>query len=526
MKTAGLALDFYDDQRGETLKSYFPEVNDLPEVIKTAHILRPEERDVLRDEAFALILHNDGHQLRKFACVDAGNTMLSTLYFLENYDSLPIEAVKVAAANLIAMNDEFGLPIPEELILAMDTGMTVKTSASEDAAFEKMPPKKRSKHANHQTGMSRTRDTLNQPFVGDEADWAQRTDLNKTMVGGQDSGRVTESMNTMKTAGFMDAFKKTTPTVRLSTLGKLFKRPRQAFVGAAQRSFRGDEAGVERGLTGAKKALERSKVHPVVKDGEFTQHLRTQKGIHGVATALGTKAGTWFRENQDKLKQSNVVDVSNLEPEAFTVNKKAGLNALGDKYSLDSYTDVQTAIQFFSDSWTEMSPASRHEFAVKTANRADSLGIEVPEQMLRYGGTEYSPDVEAHLANRRAVRPEYKDLWDGFSEKQASVDPETFAELLAAADKATGLDFEWGGAVMDPYYAVFGGRSETEKVAWAWASADGQELTEEGLKSISSEKLGEIFDSGVASAFAADPTTIFDSMPDEQKRIIANLAKV
>jgi hypothetical protein len=457
MKTAGLALDFYDDQRGETLKSYFPTAADLPEAIKTAHILRPEEREVLRDEAYALILHNDGHQLRKFACVDAGNTVLSTLYFLENYDSLPKEAVKTAAINLLSFSEEFGLPIPEELTLAAETGLVVKTAGKK-------------KHES-QTGMSRKRDSLDQPFVGDEADWAQRTDLNKTMVGGTDSGRVTQSLNTMKTAG-----------APMPPIKKLVT----------------DKA-------------------PTFLKGKYPQmNLMTSGG--GLKSVMPGGA-------KEVRASSNVVDVSNLEPEAYVQNKTASRTALDGRYSLDSYSDVQNAVRFFSDSWTELEPAERHEFSVKTANRAEELGIEVPEMMLRYGGTEYSPDVEAHLANRRAVNPENKALWDSFSEKRASIDPEQFADLLAQADKAAGLDYEWGGAVFDPYYATFGSRSETEKVAWAWASADGETLSEEGLRAISAEKLGEIFDSSVVSAFTSDPTTIFDSMPDEQKKIIANLAQ-
>src|SRR5512144_2972417 len=125
MKTAGLVLDFYDDQ-GEILKSKCPTPEHLPEAVKTAHFLRPEERDVLRDEAYALILHNDGAQLRKFACVDEGNTVLSTMYFMETADRLPIEAVKVAAQNLIAFNEEFGLPAPDFLKMAVETGLSRK----------------------------------------------------------------------------------------------------------------------------------------------------------------------------------------------------------------------------------------------------------------------------------------------------------------------------------------------------------------------------------------------------------------
>lgn len=390
MKTAGLMLDFYDDKSGATLRAKCPTPESLPEVVKVAHILSAEERDVLRDDAFALILHNEGKQLRKFACVDEGNTVLSTVYFLENFDKLPPQAIKTAAVNLVAFNEGFGLPVPPLLKLAAATGM------------------------------SRKRDSMQQPLVGDESDWAQRTNL-RSIQGGVDGSRVTQATATMKTA--------------------------------------------------------------------------------------------------------NVVDVSALEPESYEQNKTASITALGGRYSLDSYTDVQDAIAYFEEGWTGMSPQDRHEFSVKTAARADELGIQVPELMERYGSTEYSPDVEAHLANRRSVMPEHSEVWDALQEKQASIDPETFADLLLTADEAVGLNYEWGGAVMDPYFATFGGRSEQEKVAWAWEGAEGEKLTEDDLRAIDLEEVRSNFTPDFAEAFSLDPTTIFDSMPADTKQVLARMVK-
>lgn len=388
MKTAGLVLDFYDDKMGGILKEACPTPDSLPASVKTAHILSAEERSVLRDEAFALILHNDGQQLRKFACVDEGNTILSTLYFMETFDRLPPEAVKTAAINLIAFNEEFGLPAPHLLKLAAATGM------------------------------SRKRDSMQQPLVGDEADWAARTNL-VSVRGGADSGRVIPTANAMKTA--------------------------------------------------------------------------------------------------------SVVDVSALEPETFVKNKTASRTALGGRFSLDSFSDVEDAVTYFEEGWPAMGPAERHEFSVKTAARAEELGIVVPELMARYGSTEYAPDVEAHLANRRAVAPQFEEVWNDLQEKRAMIEPESFASLLQEADELVGLNFEWGGSVMDPYVATFGGASDTEKLAWAWEGADGEKIDEDGLKAIPHDKLAETFTPDFVEAFAADPVTIFSSMPDQHKVLISRM---
>ena len=426
MKTAGLVLDFYDDRHGELLKQACPTPEAIPEAVKTAHFLSPEERGVLRDEAFALILHNEGQQLRKFACVDEGNTILSTLYFMKTASRLPEEAVQTAAVNLISFNQDFGLPIPPALT---------------KLAGEKASP------------TSRKRDSKNQPYVGDEADWAQRTNLT-SIRGGADSGRVIPTVNQMKTAA---------------------AKPQD----------------------GGTVLTDDSRAIPAEKVKDF-----------------------------EKMKKvSNLVDVSGSTVRPTMKKKVARITALGAEYSLDSYRDVQDAVAFFSESWTGMAPKARHEFAVKTAARADELGISTPEILDRYGATDYSPDVEAHLANRRAMAPQFTKVWNDLQEKRAMLEPEVFAQLLHEADELVGLQYEYGGAVYDPYYATFGGRSSHEKLAWAYEDPDGEKLTEKDLRAIPQDELAQTFQPDFVEAFGHNPTLIFDSMPADTKQVLARMAR-
>jgi hypothetical protein len=114
-KLSGLILDVYDDTPGEVLKGMFPTMESLPEIIKTAHHVTPEEREQLPDDVFALILHDGPVELRKYACVDKGNTCLNVEYFLKTAHKLPAEAQKVAAANLCTACDWYGIEVPEPL---------------------------------------------------------------------------------------------------------------------------------------------------------------------------------------------------------------------------------------------------------------------------------------------------------------------------------------------------------------------------------------------------------------------------
>jgi len=109
--TSGLILDVYDDYRGDTIRSLFPSRREIPGLVKNAHALSGEDRSLLPDEAFALVLLNGEERLRKFACVDPGNTALSVLYFLKHGHKLPEEAQKVAAANLHVACSWFDLPV-------------------------------------------------------------------------------------------------------------------------------------------------------------------------------------------------------------------------------------------------------------------------------------------------------------------------------------------------------------------------------------------------------------------------------
>jgi len=110
----GTVIDFYDDPSGTVLKTKLAFAQ-LPDYIRQADYQSEEKLAALPDDAFALVMVDQGNKIRKFACVDKGNTALSTLYFLENKDKLPEEAQKVAAANLVEYCQAFEIEPPWQL---------------------------------------------------------------------------------------------------------------------------------------------------------------------------------------------------------------------------------------------------------------------------------------------------------------------------------------------------------------------------------------------------------------------------
>lgn len=445
MKTAGVVIDFYDDIGGATLKEAFPSADVLPDVIKTAHILSSEEREILRDEAFALRMQDEGRVIRKFACVDPGNTLLSMIYFQKTAAHLPEVAQRVAYDNITDRAIEFGL-IHGKL----------KTAAGAK-------------------GMQRTRDSMRQPIVGEDADWASRTNL-VSVRGGADAGRVIPTVNQMKTAGVEQALAKGKD---LATKGWAAAKPH------------------------VDKAVGFVKAHP-----------KASAGLAGAGIVAGRMS-----------KQSSVVDVTGQEPETVFEQRPAEHMALG-KYPLDSYADIREAARYFDQTWTEMDPPDRHEFAKAAAVRADAIGLDLSDVMSRYGSVGYAPDVEAHLASRKLnCDSEFHELYDGLKEKRAEIEPEEFAKLLAEVDELSGLNNHWGGHVSDPWFSTFGGRSTKEKVAFSW-EANGVSVDAEALHALAGNKdlLMSAFDKTLVDGFMKDPVTIFESLPDDAKTILANLA--
>jgi len=113
MQTAGIVLDLYDNPHD--LRAIFPSVDVIPESVKIAHRLSSDELAALPDDAFALVLLDDGDRLRKFACVDEGNTLLNVSYFFLHGHKLPAEAQKTAAENLKVACAWYNIEVPDEL---------------------------------------------------------------------------------------------------------------------------------------------------------------------------------------------------------------------------------------------------------------------------------------------------------------------------------------------------------------------------------------------------------------------------
>ena len=539
MKTAGVIIDFYDDPSGSILKEYFGSPEELPPKVKTAHILNQDEREILRDDAYALVMVNEGKVFRKFACVDPGNTLLSLAYFEKSAEALPEEAVQHTARNLLAFCNDFGIEPTDLVKIAAAAGEGAVPSAA--------------------SGMSRTRDSFRQPIAGDEADWAARTNL-MSLRGGSDSGRVIPTASAMKTASderaakyFDEINSKENIDKGNRIIGQMAKKRHGATspgdLSEAQLDHLRLDALNHPHFNAIKKKHGVTHHDPLTRQVSFEKNSSVDETASAMKTAsidetarhIGVHAPA--PDLQNKVPSSTglafggvvpghhpeMLDVTGKGPK-HKIEKKASTNyALGDKYPLDSYVDVNNAVQYFNDYWKEMDPDDRHEYCVKTAARAEELNINVPDVMQRYGSVVYAPDLEAYMVSRmEKCAADYRGAYQELFEKRAELAPEDFATVLAQVDEVTGMSRLYGSHIMDPWFSTFGGMSEkVAEESWSWKSDTGDLVSSEQIHWLAREGRGLVekqFSKDIADGFCKNPIQIFESLPATQKKILCNMA--
>jgi hypothetical protein len=403
IKTAGVVFDFYDDH-GEYLKQRLG-AGPVPEAIANATVLDETQRASLPDNAFAAVVRNGDETLRKYACVDAGNTAASVVYFLGCSDKFPLQAKTKIAHNLVEAC----------------------------RYFEVVPP----------------------------------------------------------------------PALAKMALGKVL--------------IRGDGS-------------------EIVAARERQARLRKEGDLTGTSILPITAGSSGRNKTASAVIQDPYTDVTSLEvatpqehvdvsDDLYAMVSRDGIKS----FPLVSWSQVKTAAEFFDDQGKRMHPRTRHEFCVKVASRAGELGVDVSDNIRKYGSQTYAPagDLEVAVQTRRQLwREEHNEavsLLDELMEKRAELDPATFSEVLANIDTMTGSDAYWDQAIPDPWVTTFGVSKTAE---WRWVHG-ADVLTEEQLRTFaasSQQFLREHFNDDLAKGLAKDPITIFESLPLPQKRVIARLA--
>lgn len=482
MQTSGLVLDVYDDFNGGVLRSIFPTPDQIPDLVKQAEALGATDRAKLPDNVFALVLQNGEQQLRKYACTDPGNVVLSVLYLNENAHKLPVEAQKTAAANLIIACGWYGLEdfAKEAGLMGMAAGAVAKNPL----------------------GALGTAVTAPALVQGTRQEIGGRMGVirqHEAMGGGVATPEQVGHM--MGKAG------EATGTALMPLSGPATKSPTPT-------------------------------VTTVQKTGASMPHL--VPGHHGGEDTTLATNGVVAGKMPTHAPQSHVlrphVNVTDKEPAREVKEKKAEFTACPmsypGRYPLDTFEQVKKAAAYFEEYGGRLAPVERREYCQNMVKRADALAIGVSKTARKYAATSYAPmeEIKVAMASRRNLVDDEVafGVLEALEEKIASTPADLFCATLGEFDRAVGLDRHYDNGVYDPYFSTYGClfKVSQDKDAWSWV--DGNTfLTYADLKSIVKTRvpsLSQTFGEDFVKELRSDPIGIFDSLPRDQKRMVAAMA--
>ena len=482
----GSIIDFYDDPNGLVLRTKVG-AEQVPSFIKTAQFLEGAHQEQLPDDVYALVMLDRGAKLRKYACVDKGNTALSVIYFLENKDKLPEEAQKTAAANLLTACKWYDFQPPAALMKTSGLlGATLGAVGVKDTISQ---------------GIKRHKKVMGMPKVGD-------------LAGSNIMPLSSDTEGEEKAAGLAQ------PDL---------PRARDVIKGRGPKLL-----GEGMNKKQRKKVIDDYFSSPAGK-GVIAKNVSRLKQGKGFSMPWGQKFDpVVVRGSSAKTAgaMDPYVDVTGKSaPERFekVAHQRFALVKEGQsRFPIDTYGDVLEADRWFNDHGESLYPEDRREMCTKLAARADEIGCKVSDYIRKYAGAGYAPDGEVRVAVSTRMQyfqddsPE-RDMLNGLMDKYASVSPDVFCEAVRQFDEATGLDYHWDDGVYDPWYTTYGFIKEAE---WSF-STHGDKINEEQLKQVANASyplIKEKFGDEMAASLKKSPVSIFGSLPLDTKRIIMRMA--
>ena len=471
MQTTGLVLDLYDNPRD--LMSIFPSIDVVPESVKTAQVLTSDMRDALPDDVFALVLMTGDDRLRKYACVDAGNTELNVAYFFKHGHKLPPDAQRIAAENLKVACAWYGIEVPEALEKVALGANTVLTALMAPSQIKGAAGAVSGNLAANRAAGGQVLTPHNQRALGGMLKGAEASGT--SLMPSQSPG----DLSTMGTRGKPGT--SNTSVMKSATVGHLVDGHR----------------------------------------GDVPPELETTRGAAG--------------EQYDKAPQAPLaalrphVGVLNKEPPKLLKEKEASRYAVGRVFPLDSYEQVKTASSYFDTNLNMMEPAMRREFAVNLVPRAAELGIPFSKLAAAYGSGTFAPEEHIqigfdmrlpHLMEKQAA------VLGALYSHRAELGPEMFCETLGEFDKLAEIDHLYDRAILDPYASTFGVQKLAADEGETWVSGNDY-VTSRQIANYSVTAgitLADDYGPDFKKEFMKDPWGIFMSLPLEQKRRMARAA--
>lgn len=243
-----------------------------------------------------------------------------------------------------------------------------------------------------------------------------------------------------------------------------------------------------------------------------------------------------FASNKFINRLVDVPSISNkkVEKETIKTAEKVSTNfALGDKYPIDTKSEMVKAAKWFDRNHNKLSVEEILEFTDNMVKQANVLKIDFKldenyKSIEKYASLDkenFNPDIYNNINIRKnylsddTSNDEYKALYTDIVRKADEIGVEKTACLLEYADKESGLDSLYG-TIMDPLTAVCG--NVFSKVGGL--SIDGKMISLPEIRKIPHEDLTELVgNDGIKELKSADGLEVLASLPKPIREEILTL---
>ncbi len=477
MNLSGLIFDVYDDFRGENLRAIWPSMADVPEKVKQASHLSAEMREQLPDDVFALVLINDGQKLRKYACVDEGNTQINIEFFLKNAHKLPEVAQVRAAENLKVACAWYGLEVPaalEKIALGVGTAMTALTA---------VPIIK----GTHQA----IRDNMNATHALEGAGATIATPAARNAVLKQ--AEVSGTFLSPNQGPAHPSPKHKIPVQKTARIGHLVAH------------------------TGTD--VPPDVVHPPTKEQETklpqAQHMRP---------AVDVSSCTPYRRVTEKKASHYALE----SVQRYPLDTDEQVKAAGPYFDTYYKNFLPSERREFASNLVKRA----HALNIAVSADVQKYGGEgfAPEHEIKAAFDARRLELSGHpdvlkvlnVVENVVLHRLYKEAGLGVQE----CSPETAVELLEEFDKYASINHAYDRTVPDPYYSVYGTEKTAEGSRWSDVIAT-EMVTEEDLDRLSrvgARSVKTTFGEDFQERFLKDPVNVYKTAPLAQKKMLIRMA--
>lgn len=321
----------------------------------------------------------------------------------------------------------------------------------------------------------------------------------------------------MKLAGIShsDEVQDLSPVVDVRRIEKVASA-RSAMIGAA--------LGGSGGLYGARKENSKGQILKQVFLG-----ATGGAGI-GAGGALAAKHGGGaakkaVREALDELGDSVGRNAEYAAAKATRGARKGIFGVRGVKKTAAPYAHTAKAALHFNEDWRRLAPMERAKLAQSLVPDCDALGIELVKEAHIYAkGVGDVGRALASIEARALLRPD-DEIYPMLKEAAISMTSEDMVGALWAADEANGLSQKWGTLIEDPVLSVLKIKEASSDERLTAGTTDQVLASELKLLSINRSDLVESkFGAAFCAQFCKNPTTVFKSLPDDTKKILARMA--